>query len=175
MDLWLLGVLRVLYKGYEQAVILVGIMDLNVNWDWEFKSVILGIWAGSNFSGNHGFECELWLLGVLRVLYRGYKQAVILVGIIDLNVHCDYWEFQKCFIGVCAGSNFSGNHGFVTIGSSKSVLRVLWPGCNFSGNQGFECKLWLLGVLRVLYRDCEQAVILVGIMYLNVHCDCWEF
>ena len=57
------------------------------------KSVIYGLWAGNNFSGNHGFECELRLLGVLRVLYRGYQQAVILVGIMDLNVNWDYWEF----------------------------------------------------------------------------------
>ena len=42
---------------------------------------------------NHGFECELRLLGVLRLLYRGYEQAVILGGIVDLNVNCDYWEF----------------------------------------------------------------------------------
>ena len=83
--------LRVLYRGYEQAVILVGIMDLNV---------------------------DLWLLGVLRVLYKGYEQAVILAGIMDLL---------------------------------------------------------LLGVLRVLYKGYEKAVILVGIMDLNVHCDYWEF
>ena len=61
----MLGFLRVLYRGYEQAVILVGIMDLNA----------------------------LWLSGVLRVSYRGYEQAVILVGIMDLNVNWDYWEF----------------------------------------------------------------------------------
>ena len=24
------------------------------------------------------------------MLYRGYEQAVILVGIVDLNVNCDY-------------------------------------------------------------------------------------
>ena len=51
-----------LNMGYEQAVISVGTMDL-------------------------------WLLGVVRVLYRGYEQAVILMGIMDLNVNCDYWEF----------------------------------------------------------------------------------
>ena len=34
------------------------------------------------------------------MLYRGYEQAIILVGIVDLNVHCDYWEFLECYIGV---------------------------------------------------------------------------
>ena len=33
---------------------------------------------------------DLWLLGVLRVLYRGYEQVAILVGILDLNVSCNY-------------------------------------------------------------------------------------
>ena len=28
-----------------------------------------------------------------RKPYRGYEQEVILVGIMDLNVNCDYWEF----------------------------------------------------------------------------------
>ena len=46
MDLWLFGSSKsVIYMGYEQAVILVGIMDI-------------------------------WLLGALRVLYRGYEQTV---------------------------------------------------------------------------------------------------
>ena len=34
------------------------------------------------------------------MLYWGYEQAVILLGIMDLNVNCDYWEFQECYIGV---------------------------------------------------------------------------
>ena len=34
------------------------------------------------------------------MLYRGYEQAVILVVIMDLKVHCDYWEFYECYIRV---------------------------------------------------------------------------
>ena len=54
----LLGVLRFLYKGYEQLI---------------------------NFSGNNGFVCELGVLGVLKLLYRGYGQLVIFSGTRDFN------------------------------------------------------------------------------------------
>ena len=50
----LLGILRVLCRGFDGAV--------------------------SYFGGNHGFEWELGLLGVPRVFY---EQLVILVGIGD--------------------------------------------------------------------------------------------
>ena len=32
------------------------------------------------------------------MLFRGYEQAVILMGIMDLNVNSDYWEFLECYI-----------------------------------------------------------------------------
>ena len=38
------------------------------------------------FSGNREFEWELGLLGILRVLYRGYEQLVSLVGIIAVGI-----------------------------------------------------------------------------------------
>ena len=83
----LLGVLRVLYRGYEQAVILMGIMDL---WLLEVLRVLYrGYEQAVILVGIMGLR----LLRVLRVLYRGYEQAVILVAIMDLNVNCDYWEF----------------------------------------------------------------------------------
>ena len=50
------------------------------------KSVIYGLGAGSNLVGIMDLN-ELWLLGVLIVLYMGYEQAVILLGIVDLNVN----------------------------------------------------------------------------------------
>ena len=112
MDLWLLGVLRVLHRGYEQAVIWVGIMDLNVHWAY---------------------------LGVLRVLYRGYEQAVILVRIMDL------WLLgvRRVLHRVMSRQQFEWESWIwmwiVTIGSSKSVMEpptmLLVPICR-------DMQLW---------------------------------
>ena len=61
---WELGLLRVLYRGYEQLVIIVGIGNFNRIYDYS-------------------------LLGILRILYRVYDQLVILVGFRHLNGNLD--------------------------------------------------------------------------------------
>ena len=53
IQLGLLGILRVAYRGYEQQVI---------------------------FSGIHGCQWKLGLLRITRVLFRGYEQLVICSG-----------------------------------------------------------------------------------------------
>ena len=74
------------HMGYEQLISLVGIIDANGNLDcWELQACYTGNISSYCFSGNQVFECDLGLLGILRVLYRHNEQLVIAMGIGDLN------------------------------------------------------------------------------------------